>query len=79
MAKITIKENSEKESKVKVGQFYRRKDDGGLFIVAYLYDGYSLIELGDGIAWGEISDDLETLIDFDEFELLENCKVTIEV
>lgn len=64
---IKYTDNTEKEPKIKVGQFYREDDTQDLYIVARLQPpgNYVLISLTDGISWTEPMFDIDEIYDND--------------
>ena len=81
MAKIKVKNREEQKAKVRVGQFYKMKDqEYRIFLVADLYkEQYALIELSDGVAWGELVDDIDDIFDGGDFILMNNVTLEIDV
>ena len=62
---IKYKDDTEKEPKIKVGQFYRENDSDQLYIVARLQPPgtYVLVSLTDGISWTEPRLDIDEIYD----------------
>lgn len=62
---IKYKDNTEKEPKIQVGQFYREDDTQQLYIVARLQPPgtYVLVSLTDGISWTEPVLDIDEVYD----------------
>jgi hypothetical protein len=67
---------------IKAGQIYTMKDEPDrFFIVVDLYDDkYSLIELSDGVAWDEITSDIENVFNNDDgFVLVKNATISLYI
>jgi len=73
---IKYTDNTEKEPKIQVGQFYRENDSDQLYIVARLQPPgtYVLISLTDGISWTEPMFDIDEIYDdnISSFTLITN-------
>lgn len=66
---IKYTDNTEKEPKIQVGQFYRENDSQQLYIVAQLQPPghYALVSLTDGISWTEPVFNINEVYDSHEF------------
>jgi hypothetical protein len=62
---IKYTDNTEKEPKIQVGQFYREEESQQLYIVARLQPpgSYVLVSLTDGISWTEPTFDINEVYD----------------
>lgn len=82
--KIEIHHKNNKRPEIRIGQFWRYLDDPNrVFIVCDTLGDkpFSLIELNDGESWTVPVSNIENIFGdtIDDFELIENAKITIDV